>query len=512
VRDADELCELLVELVAVRPGDLPEGLAPLARMLVAEGRAAQAVAPDDTPLLFAVERLSDVRALLPGGAVAPGLELPEHLRREPIGYEQALDEAVRGHLAVLGPTTQAVLARRLGSRGTAVAASLARLESRGILLRGHFDADLPAEQVCDRGLLARIHRYTIARLRREIEPIPARDYWRFLVRWQHVHPETRLAGERGLLAAIEQLAGYESPVAVWEDELLAARVDGYRRELLDSLCLSGEVAWGRLAPRAGDGRGQPSRAMPISLFPRAELDPLLHAARAAHANGEASLREPAARVLELLKRRGALFAREIESASGLPAVQVEEGLRELVARGLATCDGFAPLRRLLGRPGSGSRRRARVDRATPPDREDAAELTARRLLRRYGVVFRDALVREWIPEGWIEVHRALRRLEARGLVRGGRFVTGFVGEQFALPEAVDALRRERKRARGELELRVSAADPLNLAGVLTPGPRVPAGHRRAVILCDGLPVATVERGRRLDMPDPLSSGRVAPAP
>jgi ATP-dependent Lhr-like helicase len=530
VRDTDELYELLVELVALRPGDLPEGSAPFARALVAEGRAAHAAAADDTALLFAVERLPDVRVLLPGGTVAPGLELPEHLRRDPIDYEQALDEAVRGHLAVLGPTTGAILARRLGTRETAIAASVARLESRGILLRGHFDAELGHEQVCERGLLARIHRYTIARLRREIEPIPARDYWRFLVRWQHVHPETRLAGQHGLLAAIEQLAGYESPVAVWEDDLLAARVEGYRRELLDALCLSGEVAWGRLLPRAGDGRGQPSRATPISLFPRAELDPLLHAARAANGNGAASLREPAARVLELLKGRGALFARELESASGMPAARVEEGLRELVTRGLATCDGFAPLRRLLSRRGSSTRRRALAGSATPlglpgpegrwgllqplgepRDRDEAAELTAHRLLRRYGVVFRDALVREWIPEGWREVHRALRRLEARGLVRGGRFVSGFVGEQFALPEAVDALRRERKRERSGLELRISASDPLNLAGILTPGPRVPAGHRRAVILCDGLPVATVERGRRLDLSGLVPGGRAEAA-
>jgi ATP-dependent Lhr-like helicase len=233
---------------------------------------------------------------------------------------------------------------------------------------------------------------------------------------------------------------------------------------------------------------------------------------------EIELRGPGERILEILHERGALFARELGPATGLLPVQVEEGLKELVAQGLVTCDGFAPLRRLLGGRHQSSRRRRGPGRvlagnmpgpegrwgllralSPSPESEERAERSAWRLLRRYGVVFRDLLGREWVPEGWREVHRALRTLEARGLVRGGRFVSGFTGEQFALPEAVPLLRKERHRPRDGEEVRVSAADPLNLAGILTPGPRVPAGHSRWLIFRDGIPVSTIERGQRVDL-------------
>jgi ATP-dependent Lhr-like helicase len=258
---------------------------------------------------------------------------------------------------------------------------------------------------------------------------------------------------------------------------------------------------------------------PIALFPRAELDLMLHCAGLDGALDEAELRGPAARIVELLSQRGALFAREIEAARIALPVQIEEGLKELVARGRISCDGFAPLRRLLGTRHRSARRRplrgarialrgvsaaeGRWSLLSPlgelPDLETRTEATAERLLRRYGVVFRDVLAREWVPDGWRHVHRALRRLEARGLVRGGRFVSGFMGEQFALPEAIPLLRAERTREpRGE-ELRVSAADPLNLAGILTPGPRVPSGHTRWLVYRDGLPIAVIERGKRTEL-------------
>jgi ATP-dependent Lhr-like helicase len=516
VRDPDELYELLVDLVALRPEDLPE-VRDFLKGLVGAGRATLARLPDGSRFAVAAERLPVLEILLPDAALEPRLELPDSFVCEKLEREGAIDLAVRGHLEILGPTTAAQLAERIGLGEAEVAAALVRLEARGVALRGRFDLDLAGEQFCDRSLLARIHRYTIADLRRAIEPVSAQALYRFLLRWQHLDPETRLAGEGGARHAIEQLAGFEAAAGAWESELLAARVEGYRPELLDRLCLGGEVAWGRLTPGSLEPRARPSRSTPIALFPREQLDELVHAARAAGGDVR-PLSGPAARVLELLRERGALFAREIEARAGLLPVQTEEGLRELVARGLVSCDGFAPLRRLLAGRSSGARRRPARGRVTPKgvpwpegrwglleplgeplDPDTRAECDAERLLRRYGVVFRDLVAREWLPDGWRRVHRALRRLEARGSVRGGRFVSGFIGEQFALPDAVPLLRAERTREPDSREVRVSAADPLNLIGVLTPGPRLPAGHTRSLLLQNGLPVAVVERGRRRDL-------------
>ena len=519
VRDADELYELLVDLVVARKADLPQEATPFVDELLEQGRAAW-IQCADVRRLFALERLVWVRTLFPEVAVIPDVELPAHMAQDPVEIETARDGAVRGHLATLGPVTPEALAVRIGLDSERVFGALVRLESVGIALRGEFDPELADTQFCDRSLLARIHRYTLARLRREIEPTSARDFIRFLLRWQHLDPETQLMGEGGVERVIEQLSGFEAAAAAWESELLAARIDGYKSELLDALCLGGLAAWGRLSARTLEAGSQPSRATPIALFPRAEMNELLHAAAA---TGDTTrepprLRGPAQRILALLRERGALFARELEAPTGLLPLQLEEGLKELVANGLVSCDGFAPLRRLLtgaartsrrrpGRPGARARGPAGPEGrwgliepiGDAPDREAQAEATAQRLLQRYGVVFRDLLAREWLPVGWREVHRALRRFEARGTVRGGRFVAGFIGEQFALPEAIPLLRKERSRELSDTEIRVSAADPLNLAGILTPGPRVPAGHTRWLVYRNGLPIATIERGRRSEL-------------
>jgi ATP-dependent Lhr-like helicase len=558
-RDAEELHQVLTELVVSRA--VPDWAAWFA-LLVAAGRAAEVAAPGG-PLWFVTEQRAAIDVLFPEAPVTPDVVLPAALSERPRpDVETAAEIAIRGHLEVLGPCTGDDLAARTGLPRRLVELAIARLEAGGVLLRGSFgsgsDGLAPHDQVCDRRLLARIHRYTRERLRREIEPVTAQDLVRFLLRWQHVAPSTRLEGRRGVLAAIEQLQGFEVAAGAWEDGILAARVEEYRPQWLDDLCLSGAVAWARLGPRQDEGpraepepgtitaaaggravkheaalasrepvatgrsRSTPSRATPIALVARDNLPWLLLAAR-----GPAVPAPPpngvARRILDCLAARGALFFADLVAVTGRLRIEVEEGLWELVARGLVSADGFATVRALLSprdrwarRSGALAATRALRRRALPgqsgegrftllaptlepaPDVETLADAVAEQLLARYGVVFRDLIARESLALPWRDVLRALRRLEARGVARGGRFVTGFVGEQYALPEAVDALRRTRAMPRtGEL-VRVLAVDPLNLVGILTPGPRIPAVGSAVVTYCDGLPIDQAEAGSSRD--------------
>jgi len=525
VRTPDELYETLLDLVVLAPRGVPDW-SEHAERLVAHGRAAR-IATAAGALLFPAEYLDLVQVLYPGGEIEPPLARPTFASAGIEAPDAALDRVVRGHLGVRGPVTAEQLARDLGLDSEAVHVALIRSEARGVALRGDFDPSLAGIQFCDRGLLARIHRYTLVRLRREIEPVTARDFGRFLLRWQHLHVDSRARGEGGLLEVIDRLSGFEASAAAWERDLLSPRVQGYQPSQLDALCLSGAVAWGRLSVGDAATGTQSSRVTPIALFPRSDMEDLLSAASLERSADPAPMRGEAERILELLLQRGALFAREIEATRILLPVQIDEGLRELIARGLVTCDGFAPLRRLLAMKSRSRPQRARATRLLPrglpvPEGrwsrlallgqhrgvEERAEASALRLLRRYGVVFRDLLAREWLPETWREVHRALRRLEARGDVRGGRFVSGFTGEQFALPSAIPLLRRERDRAEDHQEIRVSASDPLNLAGILTPGPRVPAGHTRYVVYRDGLPISMIDRGQQASLSVQLGPGRL----
>ncbi len=375
---------------------------------------------------------------------------------------------------------KAVLRGRLEALGPVFAEAadlplLLQLESEGTALRTRIDG---REAWCDRRLLARIHRYTIDRLRKEIEPVSAAQFLRFLGCWQHVDPEYRLEGPRGVAQAVSQLAGFEVPAALWEGSVLPARVRGYKREWLDQLTLSGEVAWARLwgsAPSA-------VRRTPIALMPREELDDWLSLA-ASDPGKEPS--GTAAEVADALARRGAVFFQELARATKLPNVFLEQGLAELIALGRATCDSFAGLRWLIvpaaRRRGSGpaAGRWSLVERGAL---EISPQTVARRLLRRTGVVFRKTLEREKQPIPWREIARACRELEARGEIRGGRFVAGFDGEQYALPEAVTLLRAVRRRdnAGPIAPVLVSAADPLNFRGILTPDERVAPTTRRQV--------------------------------
>ncbi len=435
-------------------------------------------------------------------------------------HEQALVEILRGRLEGLGPVTQTALAAPLGLEPAAVSSALAALEVEGSILRGRFIPGANDEQWCDRRLLARIHRYTIGRLRAEIEPVAARDFLRFLFSWQHMTQETRLQGPDALPVAIASLEGFEAPASAWETEILPARVAGYEANWLDAQCLAGRVAWARLTPPPdANGRTRkmaPVRTTPIALLERRQVLPWMSLLRP----GDGSRPSPRAQaVLDCLSTQGALFFDELADAVRLLRPQLEEVLGECVALGLVTSDSFGGLRALLvpsdrRKPIAGVKRRGRVlafgmesagrwslirrpeqagiDEQT---RAAAVEHVARTLLRRYGVVFWRLLAREggWLPP-WRELLRVYRRLEARGEIRGGRFVAGFSGEQYALPEAVGLLREIRRRPGSGEWISVSGADPLNLAGILTPGPRLPALTGNRLIYRDGLPIAAIAGG------------------
>jgi ATP-dependent Lhr-like helicase len=376
------------------------------------------------------------------------------------------------------------------------------LEGQGRVLRGRFTPGTAQLEWCDRRLLARIHRYTLNRLRAEIEPVSAAEFLRFLTHWQHVAGEDQLRGVEGLAAAVEQLEGFEVAAAAWEHDVLPARVADYGAEQLDSLCVSGRVAWGRLTP----GAKTPLRTSPVALLLREHVDTW----RIDHRTAELS--SEAAAVREALEKRGASFFRELASATGLLPAFLERALAELAGAGVVTADSFAGLRALLAAP---EKRRGRVEQAGRWSLFDSAsnggsfENVARTLLKRYGVVFRGVLQRESQLPPWRELVRVFRRLEARGEIRGGRFVAGFGGEQFAAPDAAGRLRAVRKLDKpGELVL-LGAADPLNLVGILTPEPRVPAAYRNRILLQDGLPIAALEGAEVRRLADsPLEDGQL----
>jgi ATP-dependent Lhr-like helicase len=506
-RDADELMDMLGVLgFLTQEEGVRSGLEPLFRTLVAGKRATQVAA--GAGLWVSADRLAEILALHSGASVNPELTPPAERRWE---QPDALREILRSRLEGVGPVTVAELAAPLGVPEGDVDVALAALESEGVVFRGSFRKGSGANsEWCERRLLARIHRMTIDRLRSEIEPVTQQDFVRFLLRWQRAEPTDRLEGPTGVRAALEILEGFEAPAAAWEADLLPARVEHYDPLWLDGLCLSGHTTWLRRTPSTGGGA--PVRATPIALVPRSSAARWL--ALAPRGEEEASLSHPAKAVYEALERSGASFFGDLVSASGKLKVQVEAALGELVSRGLVGSDGFTGLRALLV-PASrrresehGRRRgrgvvfgmesagrwtllRGRSDQSKALSDEEV-EAVARTLLRRWGVVFRRVIDREGALPPWRDLLRVYRRLEARGEIRGGRFVAGFSGEQYALPEAVGELRAARKRAKtGEL-VAVSAADPLNVVGILTPGERVPSLAGNRVLYRDGVPVAARE--------------------
>jgi ATP-dependent helicase Lhr and Lhr-like helicase len=518
-RDPDELHDLLLELGALPQAEgRARGWEEHLETLIATRRAARLSRAAGVHWV-AAERRSLAAAVWPTATFSPDVVEPP-ARRAP-GWtdgESALVEIVRAHLTFAGMTTATRLAERLGVPGSDVEAALARVEMEGAVLRGRWLTDWSEEtQWCDRRLLARINRRVLDGLRREIEPVSAADLMRFLLSWQHVRPGAQLHGRVGVQQAVFQLQGFEAAAGAWEREILPARVAQYDSGLLDALCLSGEVSWGRLATR--EAGGAPNKSAPIALVRRGDLG-WLRVPDGAPATltkdgeveaSEPALSAPARDVMVFLEEHGASFLDEIVGSAGAGGAgrlraEVEDALWELVSGGRVTGDGFAGLRALISATQSRGSARARwharwnrraggpvgagrwsILRAPAATDEERTEQLARQYIRRYGVVFRDILARESHAPPWRELLRVYRRLEMSGELRGGRFCAGFVGEQFAAPEAVDALRAIRREPRKSEIVRLSACDPLNLVGILTPGPRVPATLANTVVFVDGVP-------------------------
>ena len=516
--DADELHDALCWLTFMTEAEVgrrPDWAGWAASL--AAGRRAARLSTGGGALWVAAERLPLLHAVLPGARPEPPIEAPAQYARH-WDEDEALVEIARGRLQGLGPVAAATLAAPIGVAAGRMAPALAALQAEGSVMHGRFTAQAPDDgEWCERGLLARIHRYTVKRLRAEIEPVEPRDLQRFLLEWQRAAPRARMEGPDAVAAVLSQLEAFEAPAAAWETEILPARINEYDPAWLDEQCLAGRFVWARLARRRAESgpTAGPVRGTPIALLGRRHLR-----AWAALA-GPVDAAAPSAKarsVLEHLGTHGASFFDEIVEACGLLPSQAEEGLAELVGLGLVNSDSFGGLRALLvpsdrRRSATGLRRRRRAlfgmdsagrwalvrreQSAVTNGRTDAEtiELVARGLLRRWGVVFWRLLAREadWLPP-WRELLFCYRRLEARGEIRGGRFVAGLSGEQFAAPEAVGLLREMRRRTREGEWVSLSAADPLNLLGILTPGARLPALVGNRILYRDGLPLATLAGG------------------
>ena len=537
---ADEMHDALMALGVATAGEAEaSGWTGLLQALAGEGRATLLHA-GDAGMWTATERLPQLRALHPDAKVEPAVQVPADYAAE-WTREDAMRELVRGRLSAMGVTGAATLAGVLAAPRDDVDFALLALEQEGFVMRGRFNAGAAEDEWCERLLLARIHRNTLGKLRREIEPVDVRDYVRFLCDWQRLSPGTRVQGPEALAGVLAQLEGFEAAAGTWESELLPARIKDYSITWLDDLCAAGRIAWMRLRNASEGATTTLVRAAPIVLLPRRELAAWSRLAAHQQPGEDAPLSSRARKVEDCLREHGALFFDELVDAARLLETELEDALAELVARGRASCDSFSGLRALLlpaaKKPANHGRRGGRrasltgiadagrwsLSRAAfarhPGEsrdpalaierqeldsgfrRNDEVEHVARVLLRRYGVVCWRLLEREaaWLPP-WRTLLREYQRLEARGEIRGGRFLSGVVGQQFALPEAVASLRAIRKRPHDGAMIAVSANDPLNLVGSLLAGDKVPRQPGARLLLRDGVPVATLVGGEFRPLP------------
>ena len=528
----DELHDALLSLTFIGSAEVAaHGWSTLMQALRDAGRAA-IFSLNGVTTYVATELVALFQLAFQDAVLTTPVDIPPEFAIRSETPEQAQVEIIRGRLQALGPVTAAQLAAPLALDPGLVLRALRALEAEGFVLRGQFTGDVSGDtggdiggdtsEWCERRLLARIHRYTVKTLRAEIEPVSVQDFMRFLFQWHGIASDAKPEGPEALAATVAQLEGYAAAAASWETDILPARIHDYDLRDLDNLCQSGRVTWLRLAPPKATGERErsagPVRATPMALLTRKHAALWRRAGRAATRDVSAPRSHAAQRVEEFLRVRGASFFDELVAGSGLLKSQVEEALGELVALGRINADSFSGLRALLI-PAERRRNLARAGRRrrlaafgieeagrwslVPQDDADVAradgigndldsdiETIARGLLRRYGVVFRRVLEREWdhLPP-WYLLLRCYRRLEARGDIRGGRFVAGVSGEQFALPDAVGALRAIRKREPDHRFVSLSATDPLNFVGILTPGARVPAFAGNRVLFRDGVPIA-----------------------
>ncbi|GAC1428022.1 MAG: DEAD/DEAH box helicase [Terriglobales bacterium] len=526
VRDADELHDVLHTLIALPElhsqvpvsGGLPFLISNASRSwagfferLTEQGRAAKATSLDRT-YWVAAERAKSFALMYPNAKFDRELvDVNETISL----VDDALLALVTGWTTHIGPTTARQLSDTIGLPSSEIEKAFLRMEASGSILRGKFTeqslhaAESYGTEWSDRRLLARIHRLTVATLRKQIEPVTAAQFMRWLLRWQHVAPGSQVQGERATLDVLRQLQGFEIPANAWERQVLARRIVNYDPKQLDQLCLTGALGWGRLSPHpatledsaAGKRRVIPTSVAPITFFVREESDWMSPHNPAAENSTARGLSEGAKQVLEFLRQRGASFFADIVRGTDQLKTEIETALWELVAAGVVTADGFDNLRSLIDpkrRAGQGNGQSARPRHSTGRwallytdqivERNRAVEATCWMLLKRYGIVFRDVLNRETNLPKWRELQMTFRRLEDRGEIRGGRFIDGFLGEQFALPIAVESLRATRKIPPSGEMITVSAADPLNLVGILVPGERVPAISGRTVTFRDGVAV------------------------
>ncbi len=540
VRDAEEFHDALLSLGWVPCARMP-GWDVLVPKLAAAGRVATLWQGETKLGWLAAEYRHYAGLLFPDARIDPATGPVDPT--EQVEQEEVLNRVVLGWMESIGPTTAGELSQTLHLSESDVQSTFLQLESQGHLLRGQFRQALSARsetkdpsfhlspftshEFCHRRLLARIHRLTIGRLRKEIEPVTAAEFMRFLFQWQHAAPGARLHGEAGLLEVVKQLGGFEAAASAWESQILRVRMAKYQPEWLDRLCLSGALMWGRLTPHprlmqelnpVQGRRVIPTRVAPVGIFAREDGPVLLAAAgeELARLDLSARLSGSAQAIRGCLQARGASFFSELLHGTRLLASEVENGLWELVAAGLVTADGFDNLRSLIdpkrrcAEASDRSRRPRHVggrwsllrpmenhqpssDSSQQSNSAPATEHLARQLLQRYGVVFRDLLGRESMVSSWRDLLVCYRRLELMGEIRGGRFVSGFTGEQFALPGALEALRALKKRpgAATQQDIKISAADPLNLAGLILPGPRIAAVPSNFVVFRDGMVVRTV---------------------
>jgi ATP-dependent Lhr-like helicase len=574
----------------VNPGTVNPGTAGVSPATVGQGPpsevstatdagGAPAVPVKELSLWVAAERLPQLQVIYSTASLKPLIAAPESFAQVSWPFDDALVEILRGRLEGMGPLTVEALAGSSGLSKNEIESGLLKLEAEGFVIRGQFTPGTTEVEWCARRLLARIHSYTLNRLRQEIEPVATADFVRYLLAWQKLAPDSQMEGPESVRAIIEQLEGFEAPAAAWEGELLPSRLVEYDPSWLDALCLSGEVVWARLTPPAAaatatrnavseDGIDRPNRARgaapvrntPVALLQRKNFA-IWNSVFPQPSLSEVEFSTTTRGVHDYLATRGASFFSDIVAGTKLLRTQVEESLGELVANGLVISDSFAGLRALLmpssrktqaaakrkhrqpvygmasaGRwsllnrgheflPAASESPNARVSGSTIKEGADqeTVEEIARILLKRYGVVFKRLLEREGIALPWRLLLRMYHRLEARGEIRGGRFVAGISGEQFALPEAVGMLRAIRRARTGVIDfgfrspqsdepslkvglppgseastteslISVSAADPLNLVGIITPGGRIAAHTSNRILYSNGNPVAVMEGG------------------